>query len=587
MAEINTANINAVWGSLIVEELIRNGVNYFCISPGSRSTPLVAAIASHPDSDSMIHFDERGTAFHALGYARAMGRPAAVVCTSGTAVANLLPAVVEASMDMVPMILLTADRPPELRNTGANQTVRQSGIFSDYTRFSVDMPCPDVQIDPRFVLTTVDQAVYRSLRSPAGPVHLNCMFREPLAPTPTGESFGAYFEPAQGWIDSDRPYSEYHLPDTLLPDAAIDKLVRLLRDTRQGVLVIGRLHSDRDRMAALELSDALKWPTFSDILSGLRLGASPRQIVHHYDLLLSSKEFTKAHRPQVCLHIGDQIISKRLSQYLERCAPSYIHLTDHPRRHDPTHLVTHRFEAVIAPTCAALARKVSPDADTDWLQLFQKCDQTIKKMLCDRLVSDSKLSEPAASYALSKWMDAGSSLFLASSMPVRDMDSLAAADGAQAQVVANRGASGIDGSIATAAGYAAGSGKPVTMLIGDLALLHDLNSLAMLKEFPIPITIVVFNNDGGGIFSSLPIAEHRNIFEKYFATPHKMQFHKIASQFGLQYHLPYDMASFIGALNDSRASGRSSLIELTLDRDRNLAFHREILESVRALLEGV
>jgi 2-succinyl-5-enolpyruvyl-6-hydroxy-3-cyclohexene-1-carboxylate synthase len=586
MTKIDTANINSVWGSLIIEELVRNGVDYFCISPGSRSTPLVAAIASHEKTRSMIHFDERGTAFHALGYARATGRPAAVVCTSGTAVANLLPAVVEASMDMVPMILLTADRPPELRDAGANQTIRQARIFSDYPRYACELPCPDIQISPQTLLTIIDQSVYRAMSSPCGPVHVNCMFREPLAPTPTGESFDQYLRPVVPWMDSSQPFTEYHQAEKPLPATDLARLSELLKAATHGVMVIGRLHTEADQRSAMELSRALRWPTFPDILSGLRLGTDQEQIIHHFDLLLSSKEFSEAYRPKVCLHIGDQVTSKRLLKYLEESAPTYIHITDHPMRHDPMHLVTQRFDTSIDSTCTSLARYVTSGRDAGWLSAFRDANDSVGQLVCTKLSSCTALSEPSAAFALSNHVDGGSLLFVASSMPIRDMDSMAAPHGPGAAVIANRGASGIDGTIASAAGYAAGANRPVTLLIGDLALLHDLNSLAMLRTLSDPITIVVINNNGGGIFSSLPIAEHKGIFERFFATPHNLQFHDAAAQFGLHYHCPHDIPSFIETLNHAKSGRRSLIIELLVDRERNLAFHHEIVAAVSAQLEG-
>ena len=204
-----SSSLNALWAQLIVQELLRNQINQFVLSPGSRCTPLTAAVAAEKQAAALMHFDERGAAYFALGYARASGRPAVLVCTSGTAAANYYPAVVEASMDMLPLILLTADRPPELLASGANQTIEQVNLYGNYVRFHFELPCPDELVAPESILTLVDQAVYRATRSPAGPVHINCMFREPLAPSPLPKDFSPYLAGAQRWLNNNKPFTAY------------------------------------------------------------------------------------------------------------------------------------------------------------------------------------------------------------------------------------------------------------------------------------------------------------------------------------------------------------------------------------------
>src|SRR5215217_679930 len=250
----DTPRANRLWAYLIVEELLRCGIDFFCVAPGSRSTPLVAALAANEKARSLIHFDERGTAFAALGYARATGRPAAWITTSGTAVANGLPAVVEAATDGVPMILLTADRPPELRQTGANQTIDQPDIFGDYVRWRFDLPAPDPGIDPAMVLTTVDQAAYRASRTPQGPVHLNLMFREPFLPDPD-EYLDKLPAPAC-WQKSGEPYTRYAATKPSVDPDEVERLWEALRPVERGLIVAGRLPSRKQGEAVLRLADA-------------------------------------------------------------------------------------------------------------------------------------------------------------------------------------------------------------------------------------------------------------------------------------------------------------------------------------------
>ena len=578
---METARANRLWADLIVEELVRCGVDFFCVAPGSRSTPLVAALAENKSARSLVHFDERGTAFAALGYARATGRPAAWITTSGTAVANGLPAVVEAATDGVPMILLTADRPPELRQTGANQTVDQPNIFGDFVRWRFDLPAPSLDVDPASVLTTVDQAVYRAERSPKGPVHLNLMFREPLIPVPQdGE------EPAAGperWRDAAEPYTRYATTKPTVDEAEAENLWERLRPVERGIVVAGRLTTRKQGEAVEKLANSLGWPLLPDVGSQVRLGGD-RGNAAFYDVLLADGTFAAAHAPEAVLHFGGRALSKRLEGFVARHRPDpYVVVREHPFRLDPGHLVTHSVESDVEGFCAALGRAASgrPSvADDSWSANWRAASEKAELVLDQVLARDDGLDEPLVARLVSREIPEGHGLVVASSMPIRDLDAYAAVDGAGVPVAANRGASGIDGTVATAAGFARGLGSPVTLLIGDLALLHDLNSLAMLRG--LPVTVVVLNNDGGGIFSFLPVSGHESFFEPFFGTPQGVGFGYAASMFGLRYDGPETSEEFISAYRTARTGDGPSLIEVRTDRDENVAVHRRLLEEVAA-----
>ncbi len=584
-----TPATNRLWADLIVEELLRSGVGLFCIAPGSRSTPLVAAVAANPSAKSLVHFDERGTAFAALGYARATGRPAAWITTSGTAVANGLPAVVEASVDAVPMILLTADRPPELRQTGANQTIDQTDIFGGYTRWKFDLPAPDPGIDPAMVLTTVDQAVYRARRAPRGPIHLNLMFREPLIPDPDTEPPDpAETNPAlASWQTSGKPYTRYATTKPVVDAAGIRNLWEELSPVKRGLLVAGRLESRAEGAAVSRLAEALGWPLLPDIGSGVRLGgAGYKGTVHYYDALLSSEEFAAAHEPEAVLHVGGRSLSKRLEQLVGRSRPNpYAVIRESPLRLDPNHRVTHNIESDVTGFCDTLVEAVTdwpPKNDPGWTSSWCESSEAVERSIEDYFVETEQISEPLVARLVSRNIPEGHGLFLASSMPVRDADTYGATDSSGGPVAMNRGASGIDGTVASAVGFARGLGEAVTLLIGDLALLHDLNSLALLKNSPYPIVIVTLNNDGGGIFSFLPVAQHRDLFEPYFSTPQNLGFEDAAAMFGLRYEKPGTAADFLETYRAACSRGTSTLIEVTTDREENLALHRELQNAVAA-----
>ena len=579
------SHLNDLWGDLIIEELVRTGVTCFVISPGSRSTPLVYAVSQNKQAKPIVHFDERGAAFYALGHAKATGIPAALICTSGTAAANYFPAVIEASIDHVPLIILTADRPPELRATGANQTIDQVKLYGNYVRCQMDIPCPDDNISPEFILTTIDQAVYRSLYSPAGPVHLNFMFREPLAPTGRKESFKNYLKSIAGWVKSSSPYTEYEDSHSTLSKEALNQITGIINKSKLGLIIAGKLNA-QDSAAVLSLSKRIGWPIFPDIASSLRLGVKNSNVIAFYDQLLLSANL-KTVQPDTVLHFGSQPVSKRLLQYLETSHPkNYIRIADFPERHDPNHQVTLRIESKVGDFCGQFIESTSKKSINKQAEQFIFLSKTVNRTLGEILDTPKNdlITEPAVSRIISKHISKDGALFLASSLPVREMDMYAVTDGAKVPVEYNRGASGIDGTIASAIGYANGCKKPVTLLIGDLAFLHDLNSLALVKQSKLPLTIVIINNDGGGIFSFLPVSEIGRAFEPYFGTPHGLSFEKSAEQFDISYHNPRSIADFTKVYSASQNKKNSSIIEVSAERYANLELSKQISQAIKTAL---
>jgi 2-succinyl-5-enolpyruvyl-6-hydroxy-3-cyclohexene-1-carboxylate synthase len=576
-----TARLNTRWGTLLVEELLRCGVDFACVSPGSRSTPLTAAVA-RSRLRSTVWLDERGAAFHALGVARATGRPAALVCTSGTAVANYLPAVVEAAQDGVPLVVITADRPPELLETGANQVIRQAGIFGSYVRWSFELPAPDAAVPARALLTTVDQAVHRALGPPAGPVHLNCMFREPLEPVPDpGPPPGL----PERWRTGSGPLTAYARALRTAPPEQVAEIRALLGGARRGLLLVGHLPAEAERAAVLRLANRLGWPVAADVRSGLRLGGGPERLVAHLDQLLLSPRVREGFAPDVVLHLGGQPVSKRLQQALAGRPPQVrVVVKDHPARHDPEHLVTHRVEASIAPFCEALLAGELPAGGGSWGKALQELSAQAGSVI-DGFVAERPLGEVTAARLVSRELPPGHGLFLASSMPIRDMDMFGAASGPAAPVAANRGASGIDGTVATAAGFARGLGRPVTLMTGDLSLLHDLSALLHLRALEQPVVICLLNNGGGGIFHFLPIAGHPDLLDPWFTAPHEADFAGIPALFGIPHHRPATAAAFLETYRAVCAAGKTAVIEVRTDRGANLAEHRALGDAIVARLD--
>ena len=583
--ESESVNINLLWASLIIEELVRNNIDYFCISPGSRSTPLTVAAARHPRAKTILCFDERGAAFHALGYGRTTGRAAVLICTSGTAAANYYPAVIEASVDRVPLLVLTADRPPELRQTGANQTIVQSGMYGNYVKWDFDLPCPDESISPRFVLTTIDQAVYQTACPPSGPVHLNCMFREPLAPSasPVQEN---YLNEVKSWSESNRPYTEYSASIKLPPEEDIEKLVNQLNSTSKGILIVGKLHNRNEAEAVRRLAEKLNWPVFADITSGLRLDDSLANLIPYYDQLLLSENFGAQCQPETVLHLGGQLVSKRWLEFVEKKRPeNYVVIQGHPNRYDPVHSVTHRIESDITAACAKLLPLVQPIGNESWMKQIKVQSPKVHESIETFLLQSEQINDISVAYLVSKHIAPDSGLFLASSMPIRDMDMYASPGSKGVSVASNRGVSGIDGTIASASGFAVGSEKPVTLMIGDLSFIHDLNSLYYLNAISQPLIIVLLNNKGGGIFSFLSIAKYEDVFEPYFGTPHQLPFKNAADLFGIDYYKPENKDAFVEIYTDAQQNRRSMIIEVETDRVENKALHRQLHLDIVARLE--
>lgn len=562
---ISTANINAYWASLVVEELVRNGITQFYVSPGSRSTPLTVAAARHENTECRICHDERGAAFQALGYAKATFRPAALICTSGTAAANYYPAVIEASMDIVPLLVLSADRPPELLDTGANQTIFQHNLFGQYARWFFHMPTPDAAVSPEFVLTTIDQAVSRTTQSPAGPVHLNFMFREPLEPRE--EPFTAVDSAAEKrWRTTDKPYTIYPSEPQHMDVESILSTVDVIQKSEQGLIVLGRLHPYQQRSKEiLDLIHFLGWPVYADISSGFRLGYA--DVPHIEEFELDSQP-----QPDTVLHLGGPLLSKRMLQWLSNSSPAnYVQVHAAPNRLDPNYQVTHRIVSDVNACCEVLTTHLVPITPPESKKVPSICQSALDSFF----EQTDELSEPIVARLVSQILPQQHGLVLGNSMPVRDMTMYAVYDGAPVRIGTNRGASGIDGNIASAVGFAAGLQAPVTLLIGDVAFLHDLNSLQLVKQSQFPIQIICLNNNGGGIFSFLPISQYADVFP-YFETPHHRHFEHAARLFDLDYVRPKTKKEFITVYQQALPKAKSSVIEINTTTQENLQLHREL-----------
>ncbi len=585
-----SARLNRLWAQVLIEELTRHQLDYFCISPGSRSTPLTAAVARHPQTQSRIFFDERSAAFHALGYARAREQAAVLICSSGSALAHYLPAVIEAAQDQIPILILSADRPPELQEIGANQTIRQAHLYGDYVRWFCDLPAPDSEISAVWLLRTLDQAVHASQQ---GPVHLNLHFREPFFDASESEIINEVATPGQfyrglpaslsHWQQSTAPLITQAQGLLGLSAAMQQQITDALQQSQRGILLLGRLRTQAEQAAALDLAQVLGWPVFADPLSGLRLSPDLPQI-DHYDLLLKTPLLTADRlQPDCILQVGQTLVSKSLLSMLSSLPidTPYILLSASEQRQDPALRQKLALQLDLATVIPALLRDLG-GTHSDLLQPLQAAAAQARQALQSCFETPAlSLTEPYVMRELAAHLPADRFLLLGNSMPVRDFDMFVAAGSHSQAVFGNRGCSGIDGQVSTLAGLVQGRTQAGVLICGDLTLFHDLNALYHLPSLSHQAIVIVINNQGGGIFSLLPVQKQTDIFEPFFGTPHALQFEAAATLFGLAYAQVQQPQDFLVAWQTMLASGQAGLIEVRSERQANAEGHRLLQTSIQ------
>ncbi len=571
---------NPLWGRLIVEECRRNGVDTFCVSPGSRSTPLTTAVARNYGVTARVFVDERASGYFALGYARATGKPAVLICTSGTAVANYLPAVIEASVEQLPLLIFSADRPPELKDSGANQTIDQSKLFGNYVRWFHDPGCPGPSVKTEALLSALDQAIHRTQHPLPGPVHLNLPFREPFHSALEDLMLHADAAPER-WEKSRAPWVRMGAARLLPDEADLEQLLEQLPE--QGVLSLGRM-PEAALPAVQQLAERLGWPVFADVTSGLRLGRGVPNRITHYDQLLLEGLPGSRWQPQEVWHLGFPPTSKRwLTRWEEHPVERMVWVADHSERLDSSFQFSERLIGDLELFADGLVRRL-PEGPTDspWLKQWKEADEQVATQLAQHLAKEQELpNELQLAHALTEEIPDDHAFFIGNSLPVRMVDFYGSGAGNAVPVALNRGASGIDGLVASALGFACGKQRPTTLWLGDLSALHDLNSLALCQEADQPLILVISNNRGGGIFSFLPIAQQADVFERFFGTPHVWSFEKAAELFGLEYHASTTLSGCLEAYRELVRSGRSAILEIITSRQGNVQAQQQWQQVLR------
>ncbi|HEX3173731.1 MAG TPA: 2-succinyl-5-enolpyruvyl-6-hydroxy-3-cyclohexene-1-carboxylic-acid synthase [Solirubrobacterales bacterium] len=578
---MDPTNANTALASAFVEELARCGVHHAVLSPGSRSTPLAVALWRQPEIEVRVIVDERSAAFFALGAAQASGVPVAMLCTSGTAAANLHPAICEADHSAVPLIALTADRPPELRGIGAGQTIDQLKLYGDSVRWFCEVGTHAA--DDKGLLhyrATACRAFAAARGEPRpGPVHLNLPWREPLAPVPVEGSVTAGDRLALTGRDG-RPLTAVTPIDMEPSQFLLDEVAGHIAEAEIGVIVAGRQLDPELREPLAHLAQAAGYPILAEPTSQLRCGPHDRShVVTAYDLLLRDERFREDASPDLMLRFGEMPTSKPLRSWLAESGADQIVVDplgdwNEPSRHaaallraDPTELA--------AGWAARLGEDRPPPAM--WLE----SDRAAREAIEAELAAVDAPTEPGLQLALGAAHRDGDLVYTASSMPIRDQEAFLPSGEADTTFLCNRGANGIDGLVSSGIGAAHASGRPTTIVTGDLGLLHDVGGLAALREVETPVRIVVIDNDGGGIFHFLPQEQSLSgeEFEALLGTPRGVSVARAADLFGLPHRQVADLAQLPEAL----AAG-TGLIEISVDRQTNAELHRRIVDRVAAAL---
>ncbi len=570
-----------------VDELSRAGVKHVCFCPGSRSAPLAMRLASHPGLRLWQHLDERSAAFFALGMAKAQRRPVVLLCTSGTAAANFFPAVVEAHYSRVPLVVLTADRPPELRDFGAPQTIDQIKMYGPYAKWFVEMALPEATADVlRYVRTVACRAVAEAAAPPAGVVHLNFPFREPLVPVAAEASFDEDAREAFEGRAHGRPYAVVASSPRMADPKTIETLASELSHITSGLIIAGPQTDPDFPEAVAQLGAVLGYPILADPLSGVRCGPHARdQVMDAYDAFLRDSNVVERLAPGVILRFGAMPTSKPVLQYLQRYPGVRQLLASEEGWRDPARLASDVIHADARAFCEALTHSHTPTPPhSEWLDLWRDINHRTRRAIAAQIEHFDAPFEGRVFTELAACLPEKATCFVSSSMPVRDLDTFFPGDGRAIRFLSNRGANGIDGVVSSALGASAVTDDPLVLIVGDLAFYHDMNGLLAAKLHRLRATIVLIHNDGGGIFSFLPQAAHPEHFELLFGTPHGLDFRPAAEMYGAVFQQPRTWDEFRSAVKRSWQADGLTIVEVKTSRERNVVMHRQVWAAVSMAL---
>jgi 2-succinyl-5-enolpyruvyl-6-hydroxy-3-cyclohexene-1-carboxylate synthase len=576
---IDFRNINTVWASILTETLKRLGLTTAVICPGSRSAPLAVAFAQQNEIESIPVLDERSAAFFALGIAKATQRPVVLLCTSGTAGANFYPAVIEAKESRVPLLILTADRPPELRDCHSGQTIDQLKLYGHYPNWQTELSLPSVGIARlRYLRQTLVHAWERALFPTPGPVHLNIPFRDPLAPLQQldPDTLPSPFELEDFFTTlshSPLPITDYRLP---IPYAEWQQCDR-------GIMIAGVAQPQHPKNycdAIAHLSQTLGWPVLAEGLSPVRNNADINPyLISTYDFILRHPKLTQPLTPKMVIQIGELPTSKELRTWLDQTQPQRWIIDPSYHNLDPLHGKTTHLRTTIEQLVTTLSPlepgNLGGNPTSPYLNQWCELETQVRSAVDQKMATMTQLFEGKVPWLLSQILPPETPLFIANSMPVRDVEFFWKPNNRRIQPFFNRGANGIDGTLSTAWGMAHRNQSSV-LLTGDLALLHDTNGFLLRNKFVGHLTIVLINNNGGGIFEMLPISQFDPPFEEFFATPQNINFAQLCMTYGVEHQLIESWAQLQELLNPLPGEG-IRVLELQTNRKADAQWRKEYL----------
>jgi len=531
----NHVNRNFLWAQIFVEQLSKSGVKYASISPGSRSTPLTLAFSENSKIKTFVNIDERTSGFFALGLANKTNSPVAVVTTSGTATANLYPAIIEAFQQRIPLIVCTADRPPELQNCGANQTINQQNIYANHIRYFVNIGLPSLSMNKINRLKKITHtAVQDSLILKRGPIHLNFPFKKPLEPKTFTDSISKdSITKSKVFI-----YNEAGTYKTgLLSKSKIAEFTGAVKKYRKGIIICGGYnYSSNFPKSCSSFASKLGYPIFAEGNSGLRFSNSSKKLIlSNSTAFLKSDAFKNLIDTEIIIQFGNTPISNIVQKFIKESKADKYLINSFGDYQDPSRTAQNVFTIAPENFCGSFldsTKNLNFARSKEWIKkllTYEKISEDIKR----EKIEDAKFPfEGRIVTEILKLIPNNSNFMFSNSMPVRDLDFFASPNKKNINIFSNRGASGIDGIISTAAGIAAASKDPTVLIIGDLAFYHDMNSLLILKKFKVPLIIILVDNNGGGIFNMLPVSGYKKSFTKYFRTPLNIDLLGFAENYG-------------------------------------------------------
>ncbi|MBK9097886.1 MAG: 2-succinyl-5-enolpyruvyl-6-hydroxy-3-cyclohexene-1-carboxylic-acid synthase [bacterium] len=580
-------NRNILWSKVFIDQLAALGVKYACISPGSRSTPLTYTLSRNRKIKSFIHIDERSSAFFALGLAKVSGKPVIIVTTSGTAVAELYPAIVEAYQQRTPLIICTADRPPELIGTGANQTINQHNIFSNHIRWFRDLGLPSIsEIGLNHLQKIAIKAYQISFNSDKGPVHLNFPFRKPLEPNTHTDMVSDKIIRLKPQRNSLKNITSNHRNE----QSIINKIVEGLIRTERGLIIAGPMeYNGKVSEAIKKLSRILRYPLLADGLSQIRFGIKKNDgnIVANFNSILRSENFRNHFEPDIILQFGRTPTSSVLEGFLSETNAERYLVNFYGDRFDPTGNAKAVIQLDPENLCQNLIEKLRDlkfsRQKSDYLKAFVQAE-VITEKIKSRIIAKAKFpNEPSIIPQIINSLPTSSNIFIGNSLPVRDLDNFVSVNSIRFSIHFNRGASGIDGITSTALGLASNR-KPTILITGDLSFIYDLSALITAKKYSIKLVIIVINNNGGGIFESLPIANNNSKFNEYFVTPHHMDLGKIVNSLAIDYRLITNLKKLNSSIKNGLTKNYPVVLEIKTDAKKSLELRQKYFNEVKKKL---